>query len=350
MSSSHKKLLIFFSCLISLVSNVYSAAVQEKVLICGICKNVEKAIPNTIRSAKELGAQFLDYRVVIYENNSTDRTKELLKEWANSDPRLIFLSEDIPKKKLASQLQMKVYNRTEVIARARNKVLDIAMQKKYEDFKYVIWADLDFLEPWDVSNIVDTILHPEQEWDAVLANGAYDLFAFRDAEFPIGFELIGERYWKNLNTMREKFTIDASGPWKKVYSAFGGLGIYKKASIKGCRYSGIVTKDLEQLVQKWLDQAQSVKNVCFLNDYQQLLSTTQVVDITDERLSNRKTLPLEVGVRLKNKSGLGKVVWFSCTKKRTLPWTCEHIPLHASMILQGHDKIFINPRLTSNHP
>jgi hypothetical protein len=133
----------------------------------------------------------------------------------------------------------KVVNRTEAIARARNKVLDIAMEDAYVDFKYVIWVDLDLPRPWDVSNILETILHPEEEWDAVLANGAYDLFALRDPEFPVGFELIGDAFYLYLEQIRSRFILDPNGPWRKVYSAFGGLGIYKRSAIKRCRYSGV---------------------------------------------------------------------------------------------------------------
>jgi glycosyltransferase involved in cell wall biosynthesis len=339
-------LLIMFGCLFS---NLCAAVISEKVLICGICRNVEKAIPNTIRSATELGSHFLDYRVIIYENNSTDRTRQLFQEWAKTDRRVIFLSEYLSKKKLASQLKMKVRNRTESIARARNKVLDIVHQDKYEDYQYVVWVDLDFLDPWDIENIIDTILHPEQEWDAVLANGAYDLFAFRDPEFPIGFELLGEKYWRHLDKMRARFSLDPKGPWRKVYSAFGGLGIYRRKSIKGCRYSGVITKDLEMVTITWLDRIKG-KDVCFWHEYQQLLNEAPVIDLKTAQLSNRKLLPCELGIRLQNENGLGKIIWFSCTRKHTLPWVCEHVPFHASMILKGNDKIFINPRLISNHP
>lgn len=323
------------------------AVIPEKVLICGVCKNVEASVHNTIQSATQLGKQFIDYRVIIYENNSTDKTKELFQEWAKKDPHVIFLSENLNKKRLASELKMKRINRTEAIARARNKVVDVAMQKKYDDFKYVVWADLDFQQPWDIDSILDTIIRPEQPWDAVLANGAYDLFAYRDAEFPIGFELIGDKYWQNLDKMRARFSLDPNGPWKKVYSAFGGLGIYKRSAIKGCRYSGVVTKDLEKAVSRWLNEGQGK---LFWEEYRQLLAEAPILEITQSRMANRKSLPSEIGIRMKNGMGMGSVVWFSCTPKKTLPWTCEHVTFHASMIAQGHDKIFVNPRLISNHP
>jgi glycosyltransferase involved in cell wall biosynthesis len=342
---------MIFGCLLLKLFDLCAAVIPEKVLICGVCKNVEKAIPNTVQSATELGAKFLDYRVIIYENNSRDKTKQLFQEWAKKDPHVIFLSEHISRKKSASQFTMKVRNRTEKIAMARNKVLDIAMQHQFDDYRYVIWVDLDFLNPWDIPNIIDTILHPEQDWDAVLANGAYDLFAFRDPEFPIGFELIGEKYWHHLPRMRAQFSLDPKGPWRRVYSAFGGLGIYQRKSIEGCRYSGVVTKDLEKNVTTWLEKAyRAKKEVCFLDEYKHLLSNAQIIDLNKEYLSDREKFPNEVGMRLQNKNGIGHLVWFSCTKNRTLPWTCEHIPFHASMIVRGHDKIFVNPRMISEHP
>lgn len=333
-----------------LLSAVYADRVEEKVLICGICKDVEKAVANTMSSVQELGEHFSDYRVIIYENNSKDRTKELLGNWAKSDPHVIFISEDLSKKAMAKELKMKVCNRTEMIARARNKVLDVAFEEQFDDYKYVIWADLDFLHPWDVKNIVETIVHPQEEWDAVLANGAYDIFALRDPEFPIGFELLGELYWTEIDKIRARFSFDPEGAWRKVYSAFGGLGIYKRASIRGCRYSGVVTKDLEKVVASWLVLANTQPDVCSLKEYKQLLTSTPIIEMKQDRLSSRKRLADKLGVRMKNGDGEGQIVWFSCTRKKTLPWTCEHVPFHASMILHGNDKIFINPRLISDHP
>jgi len=327
--------------------SLHGAANSEKVLICGVCKNVEPAVPNTIRSAEELGKQFADYHVIIYENNSKDRTKELFQKWASNNPHVTFISEKLSKEQLAAASNMKLVKRTEVIAYARNRVLDIAMQDAYKDYKYVVWADLDFLHPWDIEHIVETIDQPEQDWDAVLANGGYDYFALRDEEFPIGFELLGMSWWNRLDELRSRFSLDKQGPWRKVYSAFDGFGIYKRESIKGCRYWGVVTRDLEEVTVSILEKARQKKDVLFLNEYERLLSAARIVTLAEERISDRPSYPKEIGLKLQNSLGTGKVVWFSCTRKETLPWTCEHVPFHASMIVRGHDKIFINPRLRS---
>lgn len=310
------------------VSSTLNPQISEKVLICGVCRNIEKAVPNTLQSIQDLGSRFSEYRAIVYENNSTDQTKKLLRNWADKDPHVIFLSEQLSRRRLSQQLRMNVPFRTAKIARARNIVLDVAMKKDFDDFKYVVWADLDFLEPWDVDAIVETILHPEQEWDAVLANGAYDLFSIRTPEFPIGWELIGDLFWEHLDQIRELFVFDAKSPWKKVYSAFGGIGVYKRDAIRGCRYSGVATKDLEKVVTHWLYLARQKKDILFLKEYDALLSNG-----TDD-----------VGVYLPR----GKVLWSTHTKEVTLPWVCEHIPFHASMALHGRDRIFINPKIRCN--
>ncbi len=315
--------------------------IQDKVLICGIARNVAKASSNTIQSIENLGRLFSDYRVIIYENNSTDGTNLIFSDWAKRDERVFFRSEKFSRRRLARMCMMKVLNRTEQIARARNVVLDVIMNPAFDGYKYVIWVDLDFEKPWAIDAIVETIESPKEDWDAVLAYGAYDLFALRSPKWPIGFELIGDRYWDRLNPIWQSFVLDRDGPWEKVYSAFGGIGIYKRESMRGCRYCGTVTPQLEQMVLKWLDQAKQEKNVYLLDEYESLIANTKPVSFSGRFLRNRGNYPKEIGVTLNG----GRVVWFSCTSNTTLPWTCEHVCFHAAMAIHGHHRIFINPKL-----
>jgi glycosyltransferase involved in cell wall biosynthesis len=273
------KIALFFFTFLTL----FSDPIPAKVLICGIGRNIKKAVPNTIKSAESLGKQFADYRVIIYENNSKDETKKLLSDWAKKNPKVIFLSENIP--------SLDNLSRTVRLARARNIVLEKALAPKYDDYEYIVWADLDFRKPWDIKELVHIVLHPDQEWDAVFGYGAYDLFAFRSPEAPIGFELIGNAYWEQLDEIRKHFDLKPTDPWKKVYSAFGGIAIYKREALRGCRYSGTVTEEMKRVLS-----------------------------------------PAIPGVKEWNHT------------------TCEHIPLHASMIVRGYDRLFVDPRLHSDHP
>lgn len=317
--------------------------VPEKVLICGVAKNVEKAVFNTICSAEALGDEFTDYQVVIYENNSSDLTKQLFSNWASQNKKVLFISENVIEGPL----------REGRIARARNKILDLIMSPQYDSYKYVVMVDLDQRFFWDVQNIVDSVENPECEWDAVFANGSYDQYALRAPEVPIGFELVGPYYWgdlygsQTLRTTLAKINFWGQPNWRKVYSAFGGLGIYKRDAIRGCRYSEFVTKDLECVIRDWLEDAYLDESTPLLEDYRKLLEEVPIYDIREERVSSRQNYPEVIGVRLYNERGCGDITWFSCQKGSDLPFTCEHIPFHASMTVRGHDKLYINPRLKS---
>ena len=58
---------------------------QRRVVIAGLARNLAEILPQTIKRIESLGKQFADYHVVIYENDSTDRTSEILQSWANDN-------------------------------------------------------------------------------------------------------------------------------------------------------------------------------------------------------------------------------------------------------------------------
>ena len=58
---------------------------ESTVVICGIARDVSKNVMATLARIERLGKMFLDYRVVIYENDSTDGTDVILKEWESQN-------------------------------------------------------------------------------------------------------------------------------------------------------------------------------------------------------------------------------------------------------------------------
>ena len=70
------------------------------IIICGIVRNAEKGLKNNIPIIKKVCSQFKDYRVVIYENDSIDKTKKILKDWKKDNPeRIHVLLNDTDKSK-----------------------------------------------------------------------------------------------------------------------------------------------------------------------------------------------------------------------------------------------------------
>lgn len=328
--------------LILLILNA-SAKIHQKVIICGVCKDEAKRLPYSLNIIQKIGALFSDYRVVIYENNSKDKTPHILHQFAQQNPQATVISERL-------NLHDIIINRNkdgsifrpEAIAYARNKVLEEIDSPKYNGFEYVIWMDLDFVLEPDYQGIIETF-RSNQEWDAVFAYGIdpaqtyWDWYALRDQECPLGSELLGNHWWY---MPKKKDLLSKNADWYPVYSAFGGCGIYKKEALKGCRYSALVTHDLaafneiliknnpaHPIINQYLDTVKKIKNFKIIE------KTKRLNDITDPTIGI-KTIDIH-----------SSIVWRMSSFVYRYPSVCEHVCLHASMFLNGYDKLFINPRL-----
>lgn len=307
---------------------------DSKILICGIARNVEKAVPATIRSIQNIGEHFADYHVIIYENNSTDKTVEKFQEWAKRSPKVTFLTSMWDEEDFYVEeegIKRRLY-RTEVLAYARNAVIDEVLQPKFDDYEYMLMADLDFAKPWCLEGIMSSFEY-EGEWDVITANGLVrggqyaDWYALRDDEHPFGPEIYGPRWWNMIGNWRNNGKPALNGSLTPVISAFGGLGIYKRASIVGCRYSGLITTDLETLMQGVMDRGDEKSK-----------------KLTELYRNQIRLFPNEVMPG-------GRIHWFIDTKMKYLdcPTVCEHVPFHATMIHNGHGKIFINPKMVMKY-
>jgi len=308
---------------------------SEKILICGVCKNIEKYLPVTIASIEEIGNLFLEYRVLIYENNSTDATPELLKKWQKKNPFVWVKCENFTQQELIKMAKshtwdMKPY-RTEAIAYARNVLIDKINNPEFDEYNYVIMADLDFPDRWNIKGIVDSFKRKEK-WDALFANGIdskgrlFDRYAHRDDKCTLGPELLGEIWWHSL--YKYELIIKPTDPLYPVYSSFGGIGIYKKEAIKNCRYSGTVTSELQKLQKLIIEKGKQEKHEQILQflymDYKDLT----IVPVSDDNYRLNYII---------NSGG------------KHFPVCCEHLTFHAMMILNGYDKLFINPCLIMNY-
>lgn len=309
---------------LALTATLSSAEINERVLICGVCRNVAATVPNTIANIEKLGNAFTDYRVIIYENNSTDGTKSLLSAWAQQAHKVTFISEDLAAAQLPPTREGK-------IARARNIVLAQARAMKYKKYKYLIMVDLDFSGPWPIAEIVSS-LKRRVKWDCISANGLgrvppvgktpvyWDRYAFRSKRYPLGPEVLGERWWADLplacGKPHEWFSLNQS-KWLSVYSAFGGLAIYKTKTILKFSYSPVVTKAVEQYYRKIL----------------------RAVDQSNPQLQKYQEA-------LRN-AGLTQCSSIFCltTKPMESITCCEHLPLHAAMALRGYNKFYVNPKM-----
>lgn len=306
---------------------------NEKIIICGVCKNVAQALPNMMRKIDDLGKSFKDYRVFIYENNSADNTVKLLNKWAQKNPKVIIFSEYLTYEQLyqrtkAHTLGNRAPNRMELIAYGRNKTLEQALSPEFNDFNFVIMMDMDFTIGWNIKGVL-SCFDANIEWDCMTANGIdkngiyVDRYTYRDEQFTLGPDLIGPQFWSDLG--KTWFKIDVNSELRKVIAAFGGIAIYKKEAIKNCRSSGYITKDYEKLMNQLVNKLMH-KNHPQYQLYKKIIN------------SNEEILPIKFQTNC------------DFNLSYDIPVVCDHSPLQASMILQGFDKIYINPAMVCIYP
>ena len=298
--------------------NIFGSEIPQKVLICGVAKNVAKDFYRNQKEIKNIASLFQDYRVIVYENNSTDDTKKLFSDWSEQDEKVIFLSEDLTDDFIRNYTPLQGNCRTQFIARARNIVLKKAFYKEFSAFDYLIMLDLDDFYELNLKELKKVILKPEKNWDAVFANGSYDLYALKSPEFPHGPELLSWRFYgENLKTIGENLAASLKkNKWLKVDSAFGGFAIYKKNAIKNCLYDGRVTLEL----------------LCLLMNYQN--KKDPLYDLYKSTISYNLMTLFSI---LKNK--------YSSIPQDFDFYTCEHINFHLNMKKNGFNNLYINADL-----
>lgn len=212
---------------------------DKSICITGLIKNGANHIDDKYHLFKSLRNYCRSLDILIYENDSTDKTPEILKNWKDPDIKFHIISEILhanhrghPYKDVA---------RTEAMASYRNKCLSFIDTNIVTD--YIIVLDLDYKE---IS--VDGILNSfgwiqnqskinimagfsyQQHKNGLLTN--YDSWAYRGNWW--------DDYQSDKNfayTFINWRPFIGSTPFK-VNSAFGGCCIYDRQTYLSGKYSG----------------------------------------------------------------------------------------------------------------
>lgn len=185
----------------------------------------------------------------MYENDSSDSTRDVLNEWKTKHPhengdKIVLMYETL---KWNSAISHGGFHskRFTTLAYCRDKYVHRLRQKEYDAASFVIVLDMDL---WDMH--VDGVAHsfglfPEHQWASMSANGTYndthyyDALAFRSEEFPDTLRDESSRYFAQKE-------YNPTLPPVEVQSAFGGLCIYRKECFQECNYSA-TTNDCEHI-------------------------------------------------------------------------------------------------------
>ena len=208
---------------------------QRRVVICGLCRNVRHFLPRFAARTEQLGAMFQDYRVVLFENDSTDATLEFLTDWQKLNSRVQVLSDRLGTIRFP---QIRSSERATRMAEYRNRYRDHALEH-FGDFDNLIVVDTDLGGGWSNDGVANTFGH--EDWDFVGSCGLlrtssdygsewthFDAWAFRAQGHPQA----------HANVEVNSMVFERGEPLVPVASCFGGLGVYRMAAIQSAEYSG----------------------------------------------------------------------------------------------------------------
>jgi glycosyltransferase involved in cell wall biosynthesis len=208
----------------------------SRVVIAGLVRNAIEVLPHTIERIDRLAKLFADFRVVVYENDSSDGTPELLQAWAAGVRQVTAISEV---RGAPVNPGSRCQHRADRMADYRNRY-HAYIAERFPNFDHVIVVDMDLIGGWSEDGIANTF--GWDDWDFVGANGLvlqrvrlrfnswlhYDTWAFRR------YGSFEPMCTKTVN----HFAWHRGEPLQPVSSCFGGLGIYQMPAFLSARYAG----------------------------------------------------------------------------------------------------------------
>lgn len=207
--------------------------------ICGPVKNCGPYLKKVLQNIEKISSLFDDYKILLYYDNSTDNTLEILKEYQKSNSKMQFYVNKNPISKF----------RTHNIAIARNFCLNFIKNNK-EQFPFFIMMDFD-----DV-NCKEVNIEPlrknlmREDWDALSFNTSpryYDIWALSIYPYCFSYNHFKNNV-QNYTIIQNYVTtlLNNLPPGKLLpcISAFNGFSIYKTHKFLNTYYDGRIRKDL----------------------------------------------------------------------------------------------------------
>lgn len=218
---------------------------DKNVAFCGIVRDCAKNLSHNIPVIEKIATYFKSYQVILFENNSKDNTKSILQSWSKLNPNVHVFLNDFDESKFKNIPIPKGYNksncrrRIQKMAEYRNLYLEYINSHNIQA-DYVIVVDLDVARI-DVKGVISSF-GTKQEWD-VIASNSYSRSPRLKKRYHDTYALIEDgtehspQTELSIDNNRYLWAgINYNMPFIRVFSAYGGLAIYKYELIKKLRY------------------------------------------------------------------------------------------------------------------
>ncbi len=228
--------------------------INKKTVICSTICNEEKNLKNFFNLVNKISSLFQEYYLIIIESDSRDKSFSIIShEMKNRNGEF----------KSLGNLKHKYFERTKRLEICRNEYLKIINDDKdLKEYDYMIVLDADrvnnLLNPNDLKESIYELNN--QNWSSLFPNQSYlyyDIWALRVQNliendcFDEFYKLVNKYSFKKsyyLSVTKKMFFLkNNKDRYKKVISAFGGLGIYKIERILGFFYDSKEGRESEHV-------------------------------------------------------------------------------------------------------
>lgn len=213
----------------------YAVMSQSRVVVTGLARNIAGVLPATIARVERLCRLFADHRIIIYENDSDDATKLLLRQWAASNARVHVTLEN---RHDPANPATRCLARAERMARYRTRCQELVLET-CGCFDAAIALDLDVTGGFSLDGVANSFGH--DAWDFIGSNG----LVFRRQGLAVNalrqYDMWALRFGADLapipTALAGRHVYHRGEPLVPVTCCFGGLGIYRMDAYRTGRYS-----------------------------------------------------------------------------------------------------------------
>jgi hypothetical protein len=204
--------------------------------------------------------------------------------------------------------------------------------------------DMDNPVPFPVNAILRCIARDPDGFDALVCTGLnpmgymYDTYAYRDAQFPFGPEIMREAFWSGQHQYYVQIAVHNKTmlfnrqmkqnpgllPYVPIGSGFNGLCIFRREALKGLRYSAVPTPEMN-------------------TEYQAMKCIPPLAENAKTHLNGAS-----VGMYLFSKDEKDKGIFYFHNSGYNFPVVCEHVPFFAGMRARNRRRIYLCTDLVWN--
>ncbi|MCB1213482.1 MAG: glycosyltransferase family 2 protein [Chlamydiia bacterium] len=223
----------------------------HSVIIAGVVRNCAKYLPQLLKKLEGIGNCFDKSHLIFVENDSTDSTLKVLKEWeqGKSNREVIALE----------PVETMLARRTGRLAFARNRYLErIENDPELSKYDYLLVTDMDDAsQGLTPESIAACFEYPITDWEVMTANQThlyYDIWTLRHPIWCPGDcfveingrpDFITKDFLDHIAVGARMISIPTNRGLIPVDSAFGGAALYRLSFVKGCKYKGLYRKQTE---------------------------------------------------------------------------------------------------------